>query len=91
MAFSITYDSVAVSIEVCNQLTIYFRINPIYSSYHDADFSVMYVIHNDSRLTYVNSTFKYSTGLIGYIFNYTGELVGRTVTIIFVPSRLGLS
>ena len=72
MAFSITYDSVAVSTEVCNQLTIYFRINPIYSSYHDVDFKVMYVIHNDSLLTFVDSSFKYTTGIIGYIFNYTG-------------------
>ena len=85
-----TFDSISVSTTECNRLTIYFKLTPAYEGYKDANFSKMYAVNSLSKLIYTGE-FSYSEGLVGYNFQYIGDIVGTEVKFVFTPRLLGLS
>ena len=90
MDFSLVFDSAEASATVCNEVTLFFRINPAYDSLTSANFSKMYSMHSLSTLIYKEDSFVYSRGMVGYKFEYTGEVVGQWVKFLFMPSLMRL-
>jgi len=88
---TIAYDSVEVSSTICNELTLFFRITPIYDSYSGADFNLMYQTTNATQILLKKQPFFYSSGIIGYTFEYTADVVGKYIKILFMPKFLEIS
>ena len=88
--FGLAYDSSEGSTTNCNEVILFFSINPIHDSYYKANFSKLYATNNESRLEYQNDAFIYSKGMIGYSFKYKSEIVGSTVEFLFTPKFSGI-
>ena len=79
MEFKLSFDSVEVSTSTCNQVRLFFKVEPIFDSFKTGNFNPMYKANNLSRLIYVNNSAVYSKGVVGYDFQYTKNVVGRRV------------
>jgi hypothetical protein len=64
-------------------------MDPVYSSYNNADFALMLSFFSSSNLLYYS--WAYSDGVVTYTFDYTATMSNQTVDFYFAPAALGLN
>jgi cysteine-rich repeat protein len=87
--YYITFKSLSVSPSICNRISIQFTMDPVYSSYNNADFALMLSFFSSSNLLYYS--WAYSDGVVTYTFDYTATMSNQTVDFYFAPAALGLN
>ena len=86
--YHITLSSNAVSLTICNQLSISFLMDPVYPDYDTADFRKMFNFASNPNLVY--NSWSYSAGIVTYMFSYTTTLNSQMVSFFFTPKNLNL-
>jgi cysteine-rich repeat protein len=87
--YHINFQSVTVSPTVCNHISVRFAMDPVYSSYDNANFSLMFSLVASPSLQY--SSCVYQNGVVTYSFDYTDTIDNQTVTFFFAPALLGVN